>query len=463
MLLLLLLFPILSGAVVISLRNSAYFYQFSLISSFVIVGYAVIILLDSKAQVFPVLKLGALLLQADNISAIFIILTAFLTFVCIIASPDKSSSYFALFFLLEAIIIVFFLSTDLLTFFICFEFSLIPLFFIIGIWGSSNRIYAAYKFFLYTLAGSMAFLVAILFIYAKAKTLNFIELESILPNLPAATQKLLWVALFLAFAIKIPMFPFHTWLPDAHVEAPTGGSIMLAGILIKLGAYGFIKLSIPMLPEASKYFAPLVFMLSAIGVIYASIIAIMQTDMKKLIAYSSVAHMGLVTGGLFSLTQEGILGAIFQMISHGLISGALFLCVGLLYNRAYTREIIFYNGLVNRMPIFGFLFIIFSMASIGLPGTSGFVGEFLAMLGLFKTNPLFAIFCATSVILSACYMLYLCKRIIWGAGNLNIINNIAIRDLKTFELIPLGMLAAFIIILGIFPNLILNRLQYMLF
>jgi NADH-quinone oxidoreductase subunit M len=346
-----------------------------------------------------------------------------------------------------------FCASDLLTFYILFEFSLVPLFFIIGIWGSNNKIYAAYKFFLYTLLGSTGFLVAIIFIYKITNTLYFDDLIKILPTIDFKTQKILWVALFISFAVKIPMFPFHTWLPDAHVQAPTAGSIMLAGILIKLGGYGMIKLLIPFFPMACQYFSPFVFTLSVIAIIYTSIVAIMQTDMKKLIAYSSIAHMGIVTSGLFAMNYEGINGAIFQMLSHGLISGGLFLCVGILYDRTKTREIISYNGLANKMPIFSFIFITFTMASIGLPGTSGFVGEFLSMIGLFKVSKIFSILSATGVILSACYMLFLCKNIIWGDKELKI------TDVEVFESIPLFMLLLSVMVLGIFPSLILSTIR----
>lgn len=354
----------------------------------------------------------------DGISLWMVALTTFLLPICVLCSwesiEERVPEFMALFLILEALVIGTFVSLDLLLFYLFFEAVLIPMYLIIGIWGGQNRIYAAYKFFLYTLAGSVLFLLALLYLYFTFDTTDIPTLIAQGPSLGLPVQKWLWFALFASFAVKVPMFPFHTWLPDAHVQAPTAGSVILAGILLKLGGYGFLRFSLPMLPEASHYFAEFVFVLSLIAVVYTSLIALVQTDMKKLIAYSSVAHMGFVTLGIFSFTQQGLDGAMFQMVSHGVVSGALFLCVGVVYDRMHTREIAQYGGAVNVMPYYAAFFMVFTMASAGLPATSGFVGEILVIVGTYHAAPWAAVVAATGLILGAAYMLYLYRRVVFG-------------------------------------------------
>ncbi|PZN49607.1 MAG: NADH-quinone oxidoreductase subunit M, partial [Proteobacteria bacterium] len=328
-----------------------------------------------------------------------------------------------------------------------FEAGLIPMFIIIGVWGGKRRVYASFKFFLYTLLGSVLMLLAIMAMYWQSGTTDIVEL--LRHDFPASMQTWLWLAFFASFAVKMPMWPVHTWLPDAHVEAPTAGSVILAGILLKMGGYGFLRFSLPMFPDASVYFAPLVFALSVIAIIYTSLVALMQDDMKKLIAYSSVAHMGFVTMGIFAINQEGIQGALFQMLSHGLVSGALFLCVGVIYDRLHTREIAAYGGLVNNMPKYAAAFMIFTMANVGLPGTSGFIGEFLTMLGVFRVNTWVAVFAATGVILSAAYALWLYRRIIFGALTKDSLKSML--DLSPREKAILYPLAVLIVFFGVYP------------
>lgn len=397
----------------------------------------------------------------DSVSLMLILLTTFLTPISILATwnsiNDRVKEFMILFLLMESLIIGAFCALDFILFYIFFETILIPMFIIIGVWGGENKIYAAIKFFLYTLAGSLFLLIAIIFIYVKSNTLNIVELTKIVPTYDIEVQKYLWIAMFLSFAVKVPMWPLHTWLPDAHVQAPTAGSMILAGILLKLGGYGFIRFSIPMLPLASQFFAPMVHILSIIAVIYASIVAIMQTDMKKLIAYSSVAHMGFVTIGLFSWNQLAFQGAIFQMISHGIVSAGLFLSVGVLYDRLHTKEIKSYGGVVSVMPRFAMFFMILMMASIGLPGSSGFVGELLVIVGLYSLNKIFATMIATGVILGAIYMLWLYKRVMFGEIKNR---NIALfRDITISELICFVPLIVMIIILGIYPSMITDTLK----
>lgn len=395
----------------------------------------------------------------DGISLTMILLTTFLTPICLAVSTNAISKrvkeYVICFLLIEGLVIGSFVALDLLFFYIFFEATLIPMFLVIGIWGGDNRIYASYKFFLYTLFGSVLFLIAIIMIFLFTKTTDIVILSQGLPSFfPLEYQKLFWLAFFFSFAIKVPMFPFHTWLPDAHVQAPTAGSIILAGILIKLGAYGFLRFSLPFFPAACEFFAPFVFALSLVAIIYASLVALMQEDMKKMIAYSSVAHMGFVTIGIFSFTRQGIDGAIFQMISHGLVSAALFLCVGVIYERLHTKKIKDLGGIASKMPNFAFLAMIFTMASVGLPSTSGFVGEFLTIIGAFKANKISGILAATGVILGACYMLWLYKRVWFSEISNHHVETIS--DVNKIEFFALGLMAVLVIFLGILPNFTLS-------
>ena len=391
-------------------------------------------------------------LGIDGISMLFIVLSAFLVPVCILASWKsiviRVKEYMILFLLLETLMIGTFCALDLLLFYIFFEALLIPMFLIIGIWGGPRRIYAAFKFFLYTLAGSVLFLIAIIIMGYSSGTFDIRALMEY--NFPYQLQLLLWPALFASFAVKTPMWPFHTWLPDAHVEAPTAGSVILAGVLLKVGGYGFIRFSIPMLPNASEFYAPLVFVLGVIAIIYASLVALMQKDMKKLIAYSSVAHMGYVTIGLFTFKQEGIDGAIIQMLSHGLVSAALFLCIGVLYDRMHTRMIKDYGRIVTNMPKFAFIFMIFTLASIGLPGTSGFVGEFLVLIAAYEVSGYLAFTTGLGMVLGAAYMLWLYKRVVFG--KLENSNLIKITDLDRREYIIFIPIILGVFWLGIYPE-----------
>ncbi|WP_019961871.1 NADH-quinone oxidoreductase subunit M [Woodsholea maritima] len=390
-------------------------------------------------------------LGVDGMSVLLIVLTGFLMPICVLASwkvETRVADYMAAFLLLETLIMGVFSSLDIILFYIFFEGSLIPMFLIIGVWGGANRIYAAFKFFLYTFLGSILMLVAMIVMFIQAGTTDIEALQAF--EFGAQVQTWLWLAFFASFAVKMPMWPVHTWLPDAHVQAPTAGSVLLAGVLLKLGGYGFLRFSIPMFPNASELFAPLVFVLSIIAIVYTSIVAFRQTDIKKLIAYSSVAHMGFVTMGIFSMTDVGVQGAIFQMISHGLISAALFLCVGVIYDRFHTREIAFYGGLVHKMPVYAAIFGLFTMANVGLPGTSGFVGEIMTMAGVFQVDPRVAAGAALGVIFSAVYMLTLYKKVVFGEMT-NEKLNIA-TDLDTREWINLGVLAALTIYFGFFTT-----------
>nr|WP_246214358.1 NADH-quinone oxidoreductase subunit M [Wolbachia endosymbiont of Dirofilaria (Dirofilaria) immitis] len=405
---------------------------------------------------YPIRDVG---IGVDGISLFFLLLTTFLFSICMLYNCKMSykalKAYMALFLLLESFIIGFFISLNAISFYVFFEAVLVPMFFIIGIWGGEYRVYATFKLFLYTLTGSLLFLLGLVYIYSVFGTCDMQKLASLMPGLDFRVQSLLWIAFFVSFAIKVPMFPFHTWLPDAHVQSPTSGSVVLAGLLIKMGGYGFLRFSIPMLPQASLYFSNFVIILSIITGIYTALVAFVQDDIKKLIAYSSIAHMGIVTAGLFSFYEESILGAIFQMISHGLISAALFLCVGILYTRTKTMEIAKCFGIINTLPKFGFMFILFSMASIGLPGTSGFIGEFLVMIGMFKSIRFFTGFIALGTVLSAVYMLNLCKQIIWGGNYSKLLNN----HLDSIEFSILILLSVFIILLGFYPTFALNYLK----
>ncbi len=398
----------------------------------------------------------------DGISILFILLTAFLTPLCIIGSVKSIKTrvleYMVAFLILETLMIGVFCALDLVLFYLFFEAVLLPMFIIIGVWGGKDRVYAAYKFFLYTLLGSVLMLAAMLWLYyysgiapgSTGATTDIRELTKL--NIPAGAQTWLWLAFFASFAVKMPMWPVHTWLPDAHVQAPTAGSVILAGILLKLGGYGFIRFSIPMFPHASVQFAPLVFWLSVIAIIYTSLVAYRQTDMKKLIAYSSVAHMGFVTMGIFAVNVQGMQGAIFQMISHGIISGALFFAVGIIYDRMHTREIAFYGGIVKYMPIYAAVFMLFTMANVGLPGTSGFVGEILTMVGAYQVNPWIAIGAAFGMILSAVYALHLYREVVFGdVKNDKLVD---IPDMTRRELVIMVPLAVMTILLGVYPSLI---------
>jgi NADH-quinone oxidoreductase subunit M len=390
----------------------------------------------------------------DGISVLFVLLTAFLMPLCILASwksiQDRVLEYMVAFLILEVLVVGVFCALDLILFYLFFEGQLIPMFLIIGIWGGQRRVYAAFKFFLYTLLGSVLMLAAILFMISVAGTSSIPALMHY--KFAPAVQTWAWLAFFASFAVKMPMWPVHTWLPDAHVEAPTAGSVILAGILLKMGGYGFLRFSLPMFPVASVQFTPLIFTLSVIAIVYTSLVAFRQTDIKKLIAYSSVAHMGFVTMGIFSGNIQGEQGAIFQMLSHGVISGALFLCVGVVYDRMHTREIAFYGGLVNRMPWYAAVFMLFAMGNVGLPGTSGFVGEILTMTGAYRASTWTAIIAATGVILSAVYMLTVYRRVIFG----EITNNAlaAITDLSTREVLIFAPLIVGTLMLGLAPDMV---------
>ncbi len=397
----------------------------------------------------------------DGISLLFILLTTLLTLICLGISwrfeIANIRNYVMMFLLLESFIIGVFISLDVFLFYIFFESVLIPMFFIIGIWGGQERVYAAFKLFLYTLFGSVFFFIALIYMYNAFGTSDMRVLMHNLQSLSFQEQNYIWIASFIAFAIKIPMWPFHTWLPDAHVQAPTAGSVILAGILLKLGGYGFIRFSLGMLPDSSLFFQDFIFTLSAIAVVYTSLIALMQQDIKKMIAYSSVAHMGFVTAGLFSFNEEGIAGAIYQMISHGLISGALFICIGVLYDRMHTRNIADYGGIANIMPAYAFIFMFFSMASMGLPGTSGFVGEFLSMLGIYKASPIVCAFISTGMVLGAGYMLWLYKRVVFGEVVHKKVS--LMKDLYCYEWALFIPLIALTLLYGIRANYILDLIR----
>ena len=388
----------------------------------------------------------------DGISVMFVLLSTLLTPICILSSwhaiKVRVKEYMVAFLVLETFMVGMFCALDLALFYVFFEGVLIPMFLIIGVWGGPRRVYAAFKFFLYTLLGSVLMLLAIIAIYWQLGSTDLVVAMERL-QLPFTWQCYLWLAFFASFAVKVPMWPVHTWLPDAHVEAPTAGSVILAGVLLKMGGYGFLRLSIPLLPEASQYFAPLIFGLSIVAVIYTSLVALVQEDMKKLIAYSSVAHMGFVTIGAFILNIQGVQGSLFQMLSHGIVSAALFLCVGVVYDRMHTREIAAYGGLVHRMPRYAFTFMIFTLASVGLPGLSGFVGEFLVLVGAFKANTWVATLAATGLILGAAYALWLYRKIIFGEltkDSLKGILDMNRREIAVF--LPLLLLSLW---MGVYP------------
>jgi NADH-quinone oxidoreductase subunit M len=394
----------------------------------------------------------------DGISLFFVVLSAILTPICVLASwqsiTKRVREYMVAFLILDTLMIGTFAALDAVLFYVFFEAVLIPMFLIIGVWGGARRVYASFKFFLYTLLGSVLMLIALLYMYLQVGTTDIPTLMS--ATFPFDVQKLLWLAFFASFAVKMPMWPVHTWLPDAHVEAPTAGSVILAGVLLKMGGYGFLRFSLPMLPDATDYFIPLVFALSVIAIIYTSLVALVQTDMKKLIAYSSVAHMGFVTMGIFTLNQQGVDGAIFQMISHGIISAALFLCVGVVYDRLHTRDIEKYGGIAKNMPVYAAVFMIFTMGSVGLPGTSGFVGEFLSLLGTFQVNTVVATFASLGVVLGAAYMLLLYRKVAFGPST-----NPEAASMKDVNLREYGYFLPLIILvlwLGVAPNYVLDRI-----
>ncbi|MGR3378243.1 NADH-quinone oxidoreductase subunit M [Salipiger abyssi] len=403
----------------------------------------------------------------DGISVLFVMLTTFMMPLTILASWDvktRVKEYMIAFLLLETLMLGVFMALDLVLFYLFFEAGLIPMFLIIGIWGGKNRIYASFKFFLYTFLGSVLMLVAMVAMYADAGTTDiptllahefaFADFEVLGIHIVGGMQTMLWLAFFASFAVKMPMWPVHTWLPDAHVQAPTAGSVVLAAILLKMGGYGFLRFSLPMFPVGSEVMAPLVFWMSAIAIVYTSLVALVQEDMKKLIAYSSVAHMGYVTMGIFAANQQGVDGAIFQMISHGFVSGALFLCVGVIYDRMHTREIDAYGGLVNRMPAYALIFMLFTMANVGLPGTSGFIGEFLTLMGIFQVNTWVAAVAASGVIFSAAYALWLYRRVVFGdliKESLKTIQDMTAREKWIFA--PLVVMTLW---LGVYPSAALD-------
>ncbi len=392
----------------------------------------------------------------DGISMLFVILTTFLMPLCILASwtaiQSRVKEYMVAFLVLETLMVGVFCALDLVVFYLFFEGGLIPMFLIIGVWGGQRRVYASFKFFLYTLLGSVLMLLAIMAMYWEAGTTDIPTLLAY--KFPPEMQSWLWFAFLASFAVKMPMWPVHTWLPDAHVEAPTAGSVVLAAVLLKMGGYGFLRFSIPMFPLASEQFAPLIFLLSVVAIIYTSLVALAQEDVKKLIAYSSVAHMGFVTMGIFTLTTQGLEGGIFQMLSHGIVSAALFLCVGVIYDRMHTRQIDAYGGLVNRMPLYAFCFMVFTMANVGLPGTSGFVGEFLTLVGAFRVNTWVAFLATTGVILSACYALWLYRRVVFGRLEKPELKGIT--DLEPREVLVMAPLVILTILFGFYPAPLLD-------
>jgi len=395
----------------------------------------------------------------DGISLFFVLLSTFLTPICVAASwiavTKRVREYMIAFLVLETLMVGMFCALDFVVFYMFYEGVLIPMFLIIGVWGGPRRVYAAFKFFLYTLLGSVLMLLAILAIYFATGTTDIVE--ALAYNFPPNLQNWLWLAFFASFAVKVPMWPVHTWLPDAHVEAPTAGSVILAGVLLKMGGYGFIRFSLPMFPDASATFAPLVYTLSVVAIIYTSLVALAQEDMKKLIAYSSVAHMGFVTIGIFTVTPEGLQGAMIQMLSHGVVSAALFLCVGVVYDRLHTREISRYGGLVNNMPRYALAFMVFMLASVGLPGTSGFVGEFLSLIGAFQVNTWVAFFATSGMVLGAAYMLYLYRRVVFGVITKDDVR--AMLDLSPREVLIFAPMIAVVLWMGIYPASFLRPMQ----
>ncbi len=395
----------------------------------------------------------------DGISVWFVLLSTFLTPLCILASwesiRNNVKEYMIAFLVLETMMVGMFCALDLVIFYLFFEGVLIPMFLIIGIWGGPRRVYAAFKFFLYTLAGSVLMLIAVLTLYVVVGTTDIPTLMQ--AEIDPTLQYWLWLAFFASFAVKVPMWPVHTWLPDAHVEAPTAGSVILAGVLLKMGAYGFLRFSLPMLPEASMFFQPLIFSLSVVAIIYTSFVALAQEDMKKLIAYSSVAHMGFVTIGIFTVSVQGVEGALFQMLSHGIVSAALFLCVGVVYDRIHSRDISSYGGLVHRMPGYALVFMVFTLGAVGLPGTSGFVGEFLSLLAAYQVNRLLAVLASTGVVLGAIYMLWLYRRVVLGVLEKEELKTIL--DLNRREVAVFAPLVILVLWMGIYPEFFLGLMH----
>ncbi len=395
----------------------------------------------------------------DGISLFFVLLSSFLTPICVVASwasiTRRVKEYMIAFLVLETLMIGMFCALDFVVFYMFFEGVLIPMFLIIGVWGGARRVYAAFKFFLYTLLGSVLMLLAILAIYFQIGSSDIPTAMSF--AFPKGMQTWLWLAFFASFAVKVPMWPVHTWLPDAHVEAPTAGSVILAGVLLKMGGYGFLRFSLPMFPLASHLLAPFIFTLSIVAIIYTSLVALAQEDMKKLIAYSSVAHMGFVTMGTFTMTVEGLQGAMVQMLSHGIVSAALFLCVGVVYDRLHTREIARYGGLADTMPKYAAAFMVFMLASVGLPGTSGFVGEFLSLVGAFEVNTWVAFFATSGMILGAAYMLFLYRRVIFGVINRDDVR--LMPDLHWREVVVFAPMIAIVLWMGVYPSSFMRPMQ----
>ncbi len=395
----------------------------------------------------------------DGISVFFVLLSTFLTPICVLASWDaiqeRVREYMIAFLVLETLMVGMFCALDFVLFYVFFEGVLIPMFLIIGVWGGPRRVYAAFKFFLFTLTGSVLMLIAILVIFREADTTDIPRLLQV--ALDPDLQLWLWLAFFASFAVKVPMWPVHTWLPDAHVEAPTAGSVILAGVLLKMGAYGFLRFSVPILPLATDFFTPMIYALSIVAIIYTSLVALAQEDMKKLIAYSSVAHMGFVTIGIFTLTHQGVQGAVAQMLSHGFVSAALFLCVGVVYDRIHSRDIETYGGLVERMPRYAVVFMVFMLASVGLPGTSGFVGEFLVLVGAFQVNTWVALLATTGIILGAAYMLYLYRRVILGRLEKEHLKSIL--DLNAREVLVFAPLVVVTVWMGVWPAPFLDVME----
>ena len=395
----------------------------------------------------------------DGITLFFVLLSTFLTPICILASwraiESRVKEYMITFLVLETMMVGVFSSLDFVLFYLFFEGTLIPMFLLIGVWGGPRRVYSAFKFFLYTLFGSVLLLLAILAMYFVAGTTDIPTLMA--TDFPVDMQYWLWLGLFASFAVKVPMWPVHTWLPDAHVEAPTAGSMVLAGVLLKYGAYGFIRFSLPILPEATEFFTPLIFSLSVVAVIYTSLVALAQEDMKKLIAYSSVAHMGFVTIGIFSLNTQGLEGALLVMLSHGVVSAALFLCVGVIYDRCHSRDITHYGGLVHRMPVYAFVFLLFTLASVGLPGTSGFVGEFLALVGAYQVNTWVAMLATTGIVLGPAYMLWLYRRVVFGDLTKDHLKGIL--DVDRREIVIFAPMIIVVMVMGVYPEVFLSVLR----